>query len=351
MENHGTIACQAVVGPPNLLQNHSTLQAVLGDLPLHCQQRGTRIKQGQNKDNYILYILILLHLTSVFCPPGEPPHWGQSIKWEPTLGPRPWRSFLNAPSVPDWDLLLSCWDLHQDPRVSQRCYLKNIWNLTLYHIVPLYKQFQNCRLNSNPFDCMLVLMMWIDDLRPLIMSYYLRFCVRTLWSWQRCASERNQQKQRFNRATAHPVSTFLRLLWLGVTRPPSIALEGGRQLRQTKEFTTSYQLFKSFYCSFYVACFEVSICFSGRWLIFHKFLWISFCVSFHEFPTVDVYQDARCLCVPVPYLWPLPSDLKPPHLLCWKVCSPQIQITAVNATCNVLQHIKQAQTFQHLGIS
>ena len=169
----------------------------------------TRTKQGQL---YILYILILLHLTgSVFGPPGEPPHWGQSIKWEPTLGPRPWRSFLNAPSVPDWDLLLSCWDLHQDPRVSQRCYLKNIWNLTLYHIVPLYKQFQNCRLTSNPFDCMLVLMMWIDDLRPLTMSYYLRFCVRTLWSWQRCASERNQQKQRFNRATAHPVSTFLRL--------------------------------------------------------------------------------------------------------------------------------------------
>lgn len=53
-------------------------------------------------------------------------------------------------------------------------------NIVPHCTVPLYKQFQNCRLNSNPFDCMLVLMMWIDDLRPLIMSYYLRFCVRTL---------------------------------------------------------------------------------------------------------------------------------------------------------------------------
>lgn len=163
-----------------------------------------------------------------------------------------------------------------------------------------------------------------------------------LYEGDKDAHQRGTNK---NKATAHPVSTFLRLLWLGVTRPPSIALEGGRQLRQskkavfqrlTKDFTV-YPFLKSFHCSFYIACFEVSICFSGRWLSFHKFHEFAFMFPFHEFPIVDFYQDAWCLCVPVPYLWPLPSDLKPPHLLCWKVCSPQIQITAVNATCNLLQ--------------
>ncbi len=134
--------------------------------------------QGQNKDKTRTTThASILHPSSYrfsflwFFLPGEPPHWGQSIKWEPTLGPRPWRSFLKAPSVPNWDLLLSCWDLHQDPCVSQ-CQLKNMWNLILYHT--FVQAILNCRLNSNPCDCMLVLMMWIDYLRPLcnIMWYY-----------------------------------------------------------------------------------------------------------------------------------------------------------------------------------